>query len=95
MIEKTKKRGFLDVNVGDIVVIYDEYTHDLEWHEIKVEHIEYDKENATKTNPKGMKAYGKDLTYWNKELQDYDDNNYITVVTEGNFVSIKTGTDRC
>ena len=42
-----------------------------------------------------MKAYGKDLTYWNKELQDYDDNNYITVVTEGNFVSIKTGTDRC
>ena len=35
MIEKTKKRRFLDVNVGDIVVIYDEYTHDLEWHEMQ------------------------------------------------------------
>lgn len=32
-----------------------------------------------------MRCYGTNLDYWNEEEQDYDGEDYITVVTEGNF----------
>lgn len=73
-------KTFLEVNVGDIVVCYDEYTHDYIEHEIKVEQIEEDEEYATETNPKGRILYGEDLTYGDDfELE-------LGTVYESNFV---------
>ena len=81
-------RTFKDIKVGDIVIVYDEYSHDYNEHIIEVESIEYDKENATEDNPDGMICYGKDL-----EEEEWGD-DYITVVTVGNFVSIAEDKDR-
>lgn len=82
-------KDFLDIEVGDDIIVYDEYNHDYEEHHIKIESIEYDKENVTETNPKGMVCYGKDLSFWDEEQQDYDGDNYITNVTESNFIRFK------
>ena len=74
-------REFLNIKVGDVVIVYDEYSsHDYNEHIIKVESIEYDKENITETNPNGMVCYGTDL-----EEEEWGD-DYITVVTEVNFI---------
>ena len=43
----------------------------------------------TETNPKGMVCYGKDLSFWDEEQQDYDGDDYITNVTESNFIRFK------
>lgn len=80
---------FLDIKVGDIVVVYDEYNHDYVEHHIKVENIEYDDLNSTETNPQGITCYGKDLDWWDEELQDYIDDEYITRVEESNFIRIE------
>jgi 3,4-dihydroxy-2-butanone 4-phosphate synthase len=80
-------RTFKDIKVGDVVVVYDEYSHDYNEHIIKVETIEYDKENVTEDNPDGMICYGIDLE------EEWGD-DYITVVTIGNFVSIVEDKDR-
>jgi len=82
-------KGFLDIKVGDIIIVYDEYNHDYEEHYFRVESIEYDSENSTETNPKGMTCYGTDLDCWDEEREDYDTDDYIGVVTEGNFVGFK------
>ena len=80
------ERSFLDIQVGDIVIVYDEYGHDCEQHYFKVESIEYDKEYINgEVNPKGMRCYGIDLDCWDEEFQEYDTDDYIGVVTEGNF----------
>ena len=81
-------RIFKDIEVGDEVVVYDEYSHDYIEHIIKVNSIEYYNEFITKDNPKGMICYGTDLK--EKEWGD----NYITVVTESNFVRMTEDTDR-
>ena len=81
-------RTFKDIKVGDIVIVYDEYSHDYNEHIIKVDSIEYDKENVTENNPDGMICYGTDL-----EEEEWGD-DYITVVTVGNFVSIAEDKDR-
>lgn len=81
-------RTFKDIKVGDIVIVYDEYSHDYNEHVIEVESIEYDKENVTEDNPDGMICYGTDL-----EEEEWGD-DYITVVTVGNFVSIAEDKDR-
>ena len=73
------KKNFLDIQIGDVVIVYDEYSHDYNEHIIQVDNIEYDKEYITKTNPKGMVCYGKDL-----EEEEWGD-DYITVAHEGNF----------
>ena len=72
-------KSFLDVNVGDVVICYDEYSHDYVEHEMKVTSIEYDKLNATETNPKGCRLYGEDIS-------DDDDESMICMVYEGNFI---------
>ena len=83
-------KSFLDIKVGDIVIVYDEYSHDYSEHRLKVNSIEFDDELINGTvNPKGMRCYGTDLDYWNEETQDYDGDDYITIVTEGNFVRIE------
>ncbi len=73
-------RTFFDIEVGDVVIAYDEYSHDYNEHIVKIESIEYDKENVTDTNLSGMTCYGIDL-----EEEKWGD-DYITVITEGNFV---------
>lgn len=80
-------RTFKDIKVGDIVIVYDEYAHNYNEHIIEVESIEYDKENVTEDNPDGMICYGTDLE------EEWGD-DYITVVTIGNFVSIAEDKDR-
>ena len=35
-----------------------------------------------------MRFYGIDLSLWDREIQDYINDDYISVVTEGNFVCI-------
>ena len=81
-------KGFLNIKVGDRVIVRDEYSHDVDHHTIRVDDIDYDLDCISDGNPKGMRCYGTDLDYWNEEEQDYDTDNYITVVTEENFVCI-------
>ena len=73
------KEIFLDIQVGDKVIVYDEYSHDYCEHILRVDVIEWDKEYITETNPQGMHCYGTDL-----EEEEWGD-DYITQVTEGNF----------
>ena len=83
-------KTFLDIKIGDIVVVYDKYGHDYEEHRVKVDHIEFDKGFINgEYNPKGMRCYGIDLDFWNEETQEYNTDEYISVVTEGNFVMIE------
>lgn len=79
------KKDFLDIKVGDTVVVYDEYSHDYNEHILRVDSIEYDDEWITDTNPKGMHCYGTDL-----EEEEWGD-DYITQVTEGNFCRFMEG----
>lgn len=72
-------KGFLDIKVGDKVIVFDEYSHDYAEHILEVNSIEYDSEWATETNPKGMHCYGTDL-----EEEEWGD-DYVTQVHEGNF----------
>lgn len=74
------KNTFLNVEVGDIVIAYDEYSRDLDAHFLKVEHIEEDSEYETETNPTGRILYGTDL-----EEEEWGD-DYITVVNESTFL---------
>ena len=76
------KNNFLDIKVGDKVVVYDEYSHDYVEHILKVNCIEYHKDWITETNPKGMLCFGTDF-----QEDEYGD-DYITQVHEGNFVRI-------
>ena len=80
-------KGFLDIKPGDVIIVSDEYAHDYNEHHILIESIENEKEFINgDINPTGKRCYGKDLTYWDDNLQDYNSDDYITVVTEGNFI---------
>lgn len=74
------ERNFLDIKVGDKVIVCDEYSHDYCQHILQVDSIEYDKEWVTENNPQGMHCYGTDL-----EEEEWGD-DYITQVHEGNFI---------
>lgn len=76
---KCMEKTFLDIKVGDKVIVYDEYSHDYLEHIIKVDSIEYDKDWITETNPKGVHCFGTDL-----QEEDWGD-DYITHIDEGNF----------
>ena len=39
-------KSFLDIKVGDKVIVFDEYSHDYEEHILEVNSIEYDSEWA-------------------------------------------------
>jgi hypothetical protein len=73
------KEKFLEIEVGDKVVVVDECSHDYTEHLLEIENIEYDKANITETNPEGMICFGKDL-----DQEEWGD-DYITQVTESNF----------
>ena len=81
-----EEKNFLDIKIGDVVIVCDEYSRDYSEHIIKVDSIEYDKEYITETNPDGMICYGTDL-----EEEAWGD-DYVTVVTEGNFTRIQERT---
>jgi hypothetical protein len=81
-MEDLVMRTFKDIKVGDVVIAYDEYSHDYNEHTIQIDNIEYDKEYATENNPNGMICYGTDL-----EEDEWGD-DYITFVHEENFVSM-------
>ena len=73
---------FLDIQVGDIVAVFDQYSHDYNVHHIKVQCIEFDREFITEANPEGKHCYGDDLD------KDKYGEEYITHITEANFISI-------
>ena len=74
------KTNFLDIEIGDIVVVYDEYAHDFLTHILKVDGVEFDEDWITETNPKGMHFFGTDL-----QEEEWGD-DYITQIHEGNFI---------
>ncbi len=81
------KKGFLDIKIGDVVVAFDEYGHDYAEHRIEVTSIEhYDEYINGKANPCGRRCYGIDLDCCGEESDCFDADDYIEVVTEGNFV---------
>ena len=82
-------KTFKDIKVGDIVIVYNEYSHDYEEHKIKIDSIEYSHEYFNKEyKPKCMGFYGIYLSLCDREIQDYINDDYISVVTEENFVCI-------
>lgn len=74
------EKKFLDIQIGDKVIVWDEYSHDYTEHILKVDSIEYHEDWITETNPKGMHCFGTDLQ------EDEWGDDYITQVHEGNFV---------
>lgn len=76
------EKKFLDIKVGDKVIVWDEYSHDYSEHILKVDSIEYHEDWITETNPKGMHCFGTDLQ------EDEWGDDYITQVHEGNFCKI-------
>ena len=77
---ETSASPFFSLKVGDTVTAYDAYSRDCAAHRVKIESIEYNKENATPENPKGMTCYGTDLD------EDQWGDDYVTVVTHANFI---------
>jgi hypothetical protein len=80
-----KEKIFLDIKIGDKILVFDEYSHDCDMHILQVESIEQDKEFATENNPNGLHFYGKDL-----DEEDWGD-DYITHCHEGNFLGFYKG----
>ena len=77
------RKNFLDIEIGDTVICYDEYSHDYCEHELLIEGIEYDEEWITETNPRGVKFYGIDL-----DEEEWGD-DYLIWATESNFCRVK------
>ena len=81
-LKMNKDNNFLSVEVGDTIVCIDEYDKDCNHHLLLVQSIDYDRDNATKTNPRGMTLYGIDL-----EEDEWGD-DYVVQATETTFISI-------
>ena len=82
-----RKPTIQDVKVGDVVICYDEYSHDGEQHEFRVTSIEKDPLNATEGDAEGIRCYGDDLS--SMIDGEYVDDEYIGYVHIGNFIGIK------
>lgn len=72
-------RVFNDIKIGDKIIVCDKNSDDYNEHIIKVTVIEHSEEHKTKTNPKGMLAYGEDLSR-------IDNIHPINQVSEDNFI---------
>lgn len=80
-------RHFLDLKVGDRVVCLDEYSGGASYHELVIDSVEDDDEYATESNPSGRRYFGTDQDYLDENGKfEEGDNEYLAVVTEGNFV---------
>ena len=73
-------KKFRDIKIGDVIIVDDEYSRSYGEHIVRVDSIEYDKENIAENNPDGMTCYVTDL-----EENEWGD-DYVAVVTERNFV---------
>ena len=72
-------KNFLNLQIGDVVVAANIYSHDYTHYTIKITSIEYDEDFITETNPQGMHCYGECLD----DVSNFDD--YITNVDEANY----------
>ena len=82
-------KHFLDLEVGDKVICVDEYSGGNSYHTLMIDYFEDDKEYATESNPLGRRFWGTDLDYINDDGEfEEGDSEYLTIVTEGNFVMI-------
>ena len=79
-------KTFTDIKVGDKVIVFDEYAHDYNEHTIEIQEVETDEDYVTRLNPTGIKAFGKDLTMWDENEQGYLNDDYISLVYQGNFI---------
>ena len=73
-----------DAKEGDVVIVFDPLQHDYEEREFLVESVE-DEDGE-------VKLYGKDLSRWNEEANDYDSDDYLGVVDSSSFLRIKETT---
>ena len=76
------RKNFEDATIGDVIICYDEYSHDYVEHKMVVTSIENDPCNICEDNPKGRTLYGHDIS-------DESVDGYISVVNPGNFVGIR------
>lgn len=76
----TPSNPFFSLKVGDTVTAFDPYSRDWNIHKVEIESIEYNQENITEENPKGMTCYGRDI-----EEEEWGD-DYLAVVTPENFL---------
>lgn len=80
-------KHFLDLVVGDKVTCVDEYAGGTSYHELVINSIEDDEAYATDNNPTGRRYFGIDQDHVNEDGEfEPGDNEYITVIDEGNFV---------
>lgn len=79
------EKDFLDIEVGDEVICYDEYAHDYLEHRLKITGMEFDIEGITESNPLGIVFYGEDV-----DENEWGD-DYLTRITEINFVRFLDG----
>lgn len=86
---KQMSKSFFDLKISDVVVVCDEYSGGANYHTVKVDSVEDDKGYITETNPTGRIYFCTDQEYVNDdgEFEDGDD-EYISIVTEGNFVYV-------
>ena len=77
-------KEFSNVNVGDVIYAYDEFSHDIDLHKVRVDSIEDDKENICEGNPNGKTLYVTDLDCIDED-GEYVSDDYISVVTLASF----------
>lgn len=80
-----KANAFTDIKKGDVVVCIDEYSREYDEHILRITSVEEDKEYITETNPKGIVAYGTDLTFYDAKSNEMVGDEYITVVNEDTY----------
>lgn len=80
-----KANAFTDIKKGDVVVCIDEYSREYDEHILRITSVEEDKEYITETNPKGIVAYGTDLSFYDAKSGEMVGDEYITVVNEDTY----------
>ena len=76
------KSEFLDIKIGDICTVFDEYSREGNAHTLRIDRVEQEEAYMSETTPKGIVYYGTDLD------EDKWGDDYITVMHEGNFCKI-------
>lgn len=84
LIEKSVS-DISDAKEGDIIIVFDPFQHDYEEREFLVESVEEEEDGV-------VKLYGRDLSRWNEETNDYDSDDYLGVVNSLCYLRIKETT---
>lgn len=82
-------KSFFDLKINDTIIVCDEYSGVANYHTVKINSVEDDKGYVTETNPTGRIYSCTDQEYVN-DVGEFEagDNEYISIVTEGNFVCV-------